>query len=98
MGLDREKKSHHHVVISAVDGGGLSCDVDVYIELSDVNDNAPQFVDLPQKFSLLESAPVNTLLLRITADDPDLGKQTQAVNLGVLLRRFSHLVFFFTLD
>ena len=79
MGLDREKKSHYHVVISAVEGGGLSCDVDVYIELSDVNDNAPQFVDLPQKFSLLESAPVNTLLLRITADDPDLGKQTQAV-------------------
>lgn len=75
--LDRETQSHHHVVVSAVDGGGLSCDVDIYIELSDVNDNAPEFVDLPEKFGLLESATVNTLLLRITAEDRDLGKGTQ---------------------
>ncbi|XP_061184166.1 protocadherin Fat 1-like isoform X2 [Saccostrea echinata] len=75
--LDREKQSHHHVVISAVDGGGLSCDIDVYIELSDVNDNAPTFVDLPEKYGLLESASVNTLLLRITAEDPDLGINRQ---------------------
>ncbi|XP_056011143.1 protocadherin Fat 1-like isoform X5 [Ostrea edulis] len=75
--LDREKQSHHHVVVSAVDGGGLSCDVDVYVELSDVNDNAPEFVDLPEKFGLLESTAANTLLLRITAEDPDLGINRQ---------------------
>jgi hypothetical protein len=75
VGLDREKQSHHHVVVSAVDGGRLSCDVDVYIELSDVNDNAPVFVDLPEKFGLLESVAENTLLLRITAEDPDLGRE-----------------------
>lgn len=65
------------MVVSAVDGGGLSCDVDIYIELSDVNDNAPEFVDLPEMFGLLESATVNTLLLRITAEDRDLGKGTK---------------------
>lgn len=65
------------MVVSAVDGGGLSCDVDIYIDLSDVNDNAPEFVDLPEKFGLLESATVNTLLLRITAEDRDLGKGTK---------------------
>lgn len=67
-------------MVSAVDGRGLSCDVDVYVELSDVNDNAPEFVDLPEKFGLLESTAANTLLLRITAEDPDLGIKRSVSN------------------
>lgn len=65
---------HYHLVINAVDGGGRSCDIDVYIELSDVNDNAPRFIDVPEAFQVLESTPPDTLLLRVRAVDDDLGE------------------------
>lgn len=62
------------MVVSVVDGGGLFCDVDIYIEFLDVNDNVFEFVDFFEKFGLLELVIVNILLFRIIVEDRDLGK------------------------
>ncbi|XP_033742919.1 LOW QUALITY PROTEIN: protocadherin Fat 1-like [Pecten maximus] len=75
--LDREEVAKYDVVVSAVDGGQRSCDTQVFIQLSDVNDNRPEFVDAPTDFLLSESAEINTLLLRVTAQDADLGINRQ---------------------
>ncbi|XP_069130300.1 protocadherin Fat 1-like isoform X3 [Argopecten irradians] len=75
--LDREEVSKYDVVVSAVDGGQRSCDTQVFIQLSDVNDNRPEFVDAPSDFLLSESAEVNTLLIRVRAQDADLGINRQ---------------------
>ncbi|KAK3099997.1 hypothetical protein FSP39_013258 [Pinctada imbricata] len=75
--LDRENMAEHHLIISAVDGDGKSCDTEVYIELSDVNDNPPAFVDLPTEYSIPESTEVDTLIMRVYTFDPDLGINRQ---------------------
>ena len=46
----------------------------MFIELSDVNDNPPTFVDLPKEYSIPESAEVDTLIMRVNTFDPDLGQ------------------------
>jgi len=71
--LDREEIDNYHLLINAIDGGGRSCDIDVYIELSDVNDNSPRFIGIPENFQVTESAERDTLLMRVRAIDDDLG-------------------------
>lgn len=39
--LDREKQDTHYLTVEAVDGGGLRSSVQLQVQLSDVNDNAP---------------------------------------------------------
>lgn len=45
----------------------------VYVYVTDVNDNAPQFVRLPYRTTLSEAAPLNSPVLRISATDADEG-------------------------
>ena len=73
--LDREEIDNYHLSINAIDGGGRSCDIDVYIELSDVNDNSPRFIGIPDNFQVMESTERDTLLMRVRAIDDDLGKK-----------------------
>jgi len=56
-----------------MDEGGLYCTADVYITLSDVNDNQPQFSMAEYTVMIPEDAEVNTLLTRVSAVDMDLG-------------------------
>lgn len=72
--LDREEIDNYHLSINAVDGGGRTCDIDVFIDLSDINDNSPRFIDIPETFQVIESTPADTLLMRVRAVDDDLGK------------------------
>ena len=57
-----------------MDPGDNSCSMDVYITVSDVNDNSPVFEDVPQPVFVSEGADVNTLVYRVSATDADLGK------------------------
>ncbi|XP_071125252.1 protocadherin Fat 1-like isoform X4 [Mytilus edulis] len=75
--LDREEIDNYHLSINAVDGGGRSCDIDVFIDLSDINDNSPRFIDIPETFQVIESTPPDTLLMRVRAVDDDLGINRQ---------------------
>ena len=72
--LDRENVSKYHLIARAVDPGDNSCSMDVYITVSDVNDNSPVFEDVPQPVFVSEGADVNTLVYRVSATDADLGK------------------------
>ena len=73
--LDREKVSGYLLTVTARDGGipPLSDTTDVEISITDVNDNAPTF-DLPQyQGSVVEDVLVGTSVLKVTAEDADIG-------------------------
>jgi len=72
--LDRESVAEYHLTVVAQDGGGLQCRSAVRVSLTDVNDNAPQFVPHSHYAgSVAEDASVGTPILRIAAIDPDVG-------------------------
>ncbi len=74
--LDREEHSEFVLTVTATDGGGLSCQAQVFITLTDVNDNEPRFSQFQYTVSIPENAEINTLLTRVSATDEDLGKFT----------------------
>lgn len=73
--LDREKKGHYALNISALDGSyypleGFGM---VFVSLSDINDNTPTFELLVYKVTISENSPLGSYLVNLTAKDPDLG-------------------------
>ena len=76
--LDREKQSGYtlKVVASDMPEGGpdqRSTAAVVKIAVSDVNDSPPAFSNSRYSAVVPENSPVNTLVTRITAQDPDTG-------------------------
>jgi len=72
--LDRESMPEHWLTVVAQDGGGLQCRSVVHVTLTDVNDNAPQFVPRSHYIgSVAEDAAVGTPVLRLAVVDPDVG-------------------------
>uniref|UniRef100_A0A8D0GHX8 FAT atypical cadherin 2 n=1 Tax=Sphenodon punctatus TaxID=8508 RepID=A0A8D0GHX8_SPHPU len=71
--LDRESSSHYWLTVLAVDLGSvpLSSVAEVYIEITDVNDNPPQMSRPVFYASVLENSPPNTSVLQLEASDPD---------------------------
>ncbi|XP_077192273.1 cadherin-22 [Paroedura picta] len=78
--LDRETQDRYEVVIRATDMagqlGGLSGSTTVTIVITDVNDNPPRFPQKMYQFSIVETAPVGTLVGRVKAEDSDVGENT----------------------
>uniref|UniRef100_A0A8D2DF73 Cadherin domain-containing protein n=1 Tax=Sciurus vulgaris TaxID=55149 RepID=A0A8D2DF73_SCIVU len=74
--LDFEKIKSYHVEIEAIDGGGLSGKGTVFIEVVDVNDNAPELSISSLTSSIPENAPETVVaLFRIRdRDSGDNGK------------------------
>ncbi|KAK6299973.1 hypothetical protein J4Q44_G00300060 [Coregonus suidteri] len=76
-GMDREVRENYSVIIQAKDMGGqlggLAGTTIVNITLSDVNDNPPMFDQKLYQMSVLESAPVGSVVGRIRAKDRDIG-------------------------
>ena len=72
--LDRESVSQYTLTVMATDQGGLFCSAQLYVTVTDVNDNAPMFTQNEYTVTVPEDAPLNTLLTRVTATDADLGK------------------------
>ncbi|XP_066480857.1 cadherin-22 [Tiliqua scincoides] len=78
--LDRETQDRYEVVIRATDMagqlGGLSGSTTVTIVVTDVNDNPPRFPQKMYQFSIVETAPVGTVIGRVKAEDSDVGENT----------------------
>ncbi|KAH0629856.1 hypothetical protein JD844_012284 [Phrynosoma platyrhinos] len=75
--LDRESNSHYWLTVLAVDLGSvpLSSVVEIYIEVTDINDNPPQMSSPVFYSSVMENSRANTSVLQLEATDPDSGSQ-----------------------
>lgn len=74
--FDYEKKTSYVFFVVAKDGGQKDIKnktVQVRINLSDVNDNAPVFTEMAYHKNLSVNTPSNTLVVRVKANDKDSG-------------------------
>ncbi|XP_054872500.1 protocadherin gamma-A11-like isoform X50 [Amphiprion ocellaris] len=73
--LDRETKQEINLLLTAVDGGSpqSSGTVMIHVTVLDANDNAPVFSQNVYKASVPENAPVNTVVVTVSATDADEG-------------------------
>uniref|UniRef100_A0A674GDH6 Cadherin 19 n=1 Tax=Taeniopygia guttata TaxID=59729 RepID=A0A674GDH6_TAEGU len=78
--MDRETKEQYLVIIQAKDmvgqPGALSATATVTINLSDINDNPPEFQQRLYYMSVSEEAPVGTTVGKVFAEDRDTGDNT----------------------
>ncbi|KAM6380160.1 LOW QUALITY PROTEIN: uncharacterized protein J5M81_010269 [Pluvialis apricaria] len=73
--LDREKQSSFQLVLTALDGGDpvRSGTVQVRVNVTDANDNAPVFGKSVYEARVRENLPAGSLVLRVRATDVDAG-------------------------
>ncbi|XP_041799455.1 protocadherin Fat 2 isoform X2 [Chelmon rostratus] len=73
--LDHEKTKHFNLKIKATDNGTvpLSSEAYVFINVTDVNDNPPDFVTSQYEAKLDEMAKCGHVVIKIQASDPDTG-------------------------
>lgn len=73
--LDREYKDYYVIEIVASDGGNprRSDKMTLQIKVADVNDNTPQFNQSIYRPSILENAPVGSVVCTVLATDNDKG-------------------------
>ncbi|XP_030224441.1 protocadherin alpha-3 isoform X26 [Gadus morhua] len=73
--LDREKQSQYDVTIIAKDAGepSLSSEKTIRIDISDVNDNSPQFLLSPYTLYLTENNSPGDSIFKVQATDQDEG-------------------------
>ncbi|KAF3838341.1 hypothetical protein F7725_010109 [Dissostichus mawsoni] len=79
--LDREKRPHMQLMLTAVDGGtppnsGTS---EIEINVLDINDNAPVFSNTLYKVKTLENIPIGTVVFTLNATDADEGANSEIV-------------------
>lgn len=77
--LDYEQTQRHSLMISAVDTGvpPLSANLTVLVEVQDVNDNPPVFESKEYRLKIIESLPINSQILQVTAVDLDTGNNAR---------------------
>ncbi|XP_036069769.1 protocadherin gamma-C5 isoform X10 [Oryzias melastigma] len=73
--LDREKKSVHKILLTALDGGNpaRSGTTQLTINVLDINDNFPLFEKKMYKVSVTENSPKGVLIIKPKATDADEG-------------------------
>ncbi|XP_025952416.2 protocadherin gamma-B5-like [Dromaius novaehollandiae] len=73
--LDREQQSSFQMVLTAVDGGApaRSGTVQIRINVTDANDNAPVFSRSTYEARVRENLPAGSLVLQVRATDADAG-------------------------
>nr|XP_055033334.1 protocadherin gamma-A11-like [Misgurnus anguillicaudatus] len=71
--LDRETKSHYEVMLVAKDAGQppLSSVKTITVQVSDVNDNSPEFSSSPYVFYVMENNVPGKSLFSVSASDKD---------------------------
>uniref|UniRef100_A0A8B9TCQ4 Cadherin domain-containing protein n=1 Tax=Anas platyrhynchos TaxID=8839 RepID=A0A8B9TCQ4_ANAPL len=77
--LDRESLAEHRLVLTAIDGGrpALTGTVELLVSVLDANDNAPQFNQSVYNARLSEDASEGNLVARVSATDPDEGRNRE---------------------
>ncbi|XP_040271409.1 protocadherin gamma-B1-like [Bufo bufo] len=73
--LDRETQDKHELILTASDGGNplQTGTALINIIITDFNDNLPVFTQDVYKVSVRENIPVNSTILRVSANDEDKG-------------------------
>ena len=73
--LDREEQPELTLILTALDGGAppRSGTTEVHIEVVDINDNAPQFIQSLYEVQVPENSPLNALVVMVSATDLDAG-------------------------
>ncbi|XP_053575571.1 protocadherin alpha-8-like [Bombina bombina] len=76
--LDRETKSEYEVVITAKDEGSPALSVfrTIIIDISDVNDNVPEFLQSVNTIFLKENNPPGSHIYTVSATDPDINQNS----------------------
>ncbi|XP_053285344.1 protocadherin alpha-3 [Pleuronectes platessa] len=79
--LDREKKPHLQLLLTALDGGSppKSGTSEIEINILDNNDNAPMFSNSLHKIKILENIPIGTAVFTLNATDADEGPNSEIV-------------------
>ncbi|KAM8974291.1 protocadherin Fat 2 isoform 2-T2 [Pelodytes ibericus] len=77
--LDREQKASYNLVAKASDGGGLSCQSDIVLNLEDVNDNAPVFSMTHYTVTVFDNTTLKTPVAVVIARDPDEGINSEVL-------------------
>ncbi|XP_077122370.1 protocadherin gamma-C5-like isoform X48 [Ranitomeya variabilis] len=77
--LDREEKSEHKLILTAIDGGdpARSGSTQLTIIVSDINDNAPVFDQPRYKVNIPENVPLKTVIIKLNATDSDEGVNSE---------------------
>ncbi|XP_066480617.1 protocadherin gamma-B5-like [Tiliqua scincoides] len=77
--LDREKEHAIHLVLRAVDGGDpiKTGTANIWINVTDINDNPPVFTQETYKVYLRESASRGTSVVQVKASDSDEGSNAE---------------------
>ncbi|XP_034464114.1 cadherin-23 isoform X1 [Hippoglossus hippoglossus] len=78
VGLDRENQAAYTLIVEAIDNGPAGSrrtgTATVFVEVQDVNDNRPIFLQNSYETSILESVPRGTSVLQVQATDADQGE------------------------
>ncbi|RUS71565.1 hypothetical protein EGW08_020673 [Elysia chlorotica] len=77
--LDREVTQEYNFVVQASDGGGLTADATVHIQVLDVNDHWPEFSKPVYEAVVIRSSSVRQAVTRVFARDKDSGPNAQVV-------------------
>ncbi|KPP76192.1 hypothetical protein Z043_104488 [Scleropages formosus] len=79
--LDREERSHHTLILTAIDGGEYprSGTMQINVKVIDSNDNSPMFEQPSYVVEIPENSPPGKLLIDLNATDPDEGSNGQIV-------------------
>ncbi|XP_015205224.2 protocadherin alpha-6-like isoform X13 [Lepisosteus oculatus] len=79
--LDRELNREHKLLLTAFDGGNpqRSGTLNITIAVLDINDNRPIFSQEVYTVSLLENAPLGTIVTRVNATDLDEGQNGEVI-------------------
>ncbi|XP_016887842.1 neural-cadherin [Cynoglossus semilaevis] len=75
--LDREQVESYLLVVEARDGGGMTGTGTATIQIKDVNDHVPRFMDHVCLTRISENSEPNTEVLELTAEDRDTGENSK---------------------
>ncbi|XP_058590118.1 protocadherin beta-3 [Neofelis nebulosa] len=84
--LDREEQPEFILTLTALDGGSphRSGIAKIHILVLDINDNAPEFTQTLYEVQILETSPLNSVVVTVSATDLDTG------NFGTVSYAFFH--------